>query len=379
MPELSELEKFGQSVWFDFIRRSLITSGELADLVAQGVRGVTSNPAIFEKAIAGTPDYDPEIQTMSAQGKSVAEIYEALAIRDIQLACDTLLPVYRSSQAEDGYVSLEVDPLLAHDTSRTHAEARRLYEAVGRPNVMIKIPATAEGLPAVTQTIAAGINVNVTLIFSIENYTAVADAYMSGLEALAAGGPSARGGHPVTSVSSVASFFVSRLDTALESDLDRSGAGDLKGRIAIANCKLAYAEFNRIVDTPRWKALAGRDAKVQRVLWASTSTKNPAYPDTLYVDELIGPQTVNTIPPETLRAFQDHGRAAPTLTRDLETARDQIARLPELGIDLDRVTRRLQEDGVAAFVRPFQALMASIESKRRQLKSRKDHAHDSPG
>ncbi|MCU0560098.1 MAG: transaldolase [Desulfobacterales bacterium] len=367
MPELAELEKFGQSVWFDFIRRSLITSGELAGLVAQGVRGVTSNPAIFEKAIAGTPDYDSEIQSMSAQGKRVAEIYETLALRDIQLAADVLLPVYRSSQAVDGYVSLEVDPLLARDTSRTIAEARRLYEAVGRPNVMIKIPATAEGLPAVAETIAAGVNVNVTLIFSIENYTAVADAYMAGLEALAANGPSARGGHTVEGVASVASFFVSRLDTALEYDLDRSGAGELKGRMAIANCKLAYAEFNRIIGSPRWQALAGRGAHLQRVLWASTSTKNPAYPDTLYVDELVGPQTVNTIPPETLRAFRDHGRAAPTLTRDLDTARAQIARLPQLGIDLDRVTRRLQADGVAAFVKPFQALMASIESKCRQL------------
>jgi transaldolase len=369
MPELSELATFGQSVWFDFIRRSLITSGELAALVAQGVRGVTSNPAIFEKAIAGTPDYDPEIQSLSKQGKTVSEIYEALAIKDIQLAADVLRPVYRSTQGWDGYVSLEVDPLLARDTARTIAEARRLFEAVDRPNVMIKIPATTEGLPAVTATIAAGVNVNVTLIFSIENYTAVADAYMSGLEALAAGGPSARGGHPVKSVASVASFFVSRLDTALENDLDRSGASELKGRIAIANCKLAYAEFQRIVGTPRWQALAGRGARVQRVLWASTSTKNPAYPDTLYVDELIGPETVNTIPPDTLRAFVDHGRAAPSLAKDLDAARQQIARLHGLGIDMERVTRRLQEDGVAAFVKPFQALMASIESKHRRLKT----------
>ncbi|MFO7707660.1 MAG: transaldolase [Desulfobacterales bacterium] len=368
MPGISELGEFGQSVWFDFIRRSLITSGELAALVAQGVRGVTSNPAIFEKAIAGTPDYDDEIQALSGRGKSVSEIYETLAIKDIQLAADVLLPVYRSTRGIDGYVSLEVDPLLASDTARTIAEARRLFEAVGRPNVMIKIPATAEGLPAVTETIAAGVNVNVTLIFSIENYTAVADAYLSGLEALASMGPSARGGHPVQSVASVASFFVSRLDTALENDLSRSGAVDLSGRIAIANCKLAHVEFKRILGSPRWQALAGRGAKAQRLLWASTSTKNPAYPDTLYVDELIGPDTVNTIPPETLRAFLDHGRAAPTLTRDLDTARRQIAQLPELGIDLDRVTRRLQEEGVAAFVKPFQALMASIESKCQRFK-----------
>lgn len=367
MPELSELGKYGQSVWFDFIRRSLITSGELAGLVAQGVRGVTSNPAIFEKAIAGTADYDPEIQSLSGQGKSDLEIYEALAIKDIQLAADVLQPVYRSTQGGDGYVSLEVDPLLASDTSRTVTEARRLYEAVDRPNVMIKIPATTEGLAAVTETIAAGVNVNVTLIFSIETYMAVADAYMSGLEALAAAGPNVRGGHSVKEVASVASFFVSRLDSALESDLDRTGAADLKGRIAIANCKLAYAEFKRLTATARWQALAGRGARAQRVLWASTSTKNPAYPDTLYIDELIGPETVNTIPPDTLKAFRDHGRTAPTLAQGLDTARQQIDRLSELGIDLERVTRRLLEDGVAAFVKPFQALMASIGSKRQRL------------
>ena len=367
MPSLLELVQFGQSVWFDFIRRSLITSGELADLVAKGVQGVTSNPAIFEKAIAGTADYDPEIRTLAGAGRSAAEIYEALAIRDIQLAADVLDPVYRSSEGRDGYVSLEVDPLLARDSARTVAEATRLFEAVGRPNVMIKIPGTAEGLPAVSATLAAGVNVNVTLIFAIANYTAVADAHMAGLEALAAAGPTARGGHPVERVASVASFFVSRLDTALEKELAARGAPDLQGKIAVANCKLAYAEFKRITATARWQALAARGARVQRVLWASTSTKNPAYADTLYVDELIGPETVNTVPPDTLRAFMDHGRAAATLTQGIDTARRQLDRLATLGIDLEAVTRRLQTEGVAAFVTPFQALMASIESKRRRF------------
>ncbi len=367
MPSLSELAQLGQSVWLDFIRRPLITSGELADLVAKGVRGVTSNPAIFEKAIAGAADYDPEIRSLAAAGRSAAEIYEALAIQDIQLAADVLGTVYRSTDGLDGYVSLEVDPLLARDSARTIAEAKRLFEAVGRPNVMIKIPGTAEGLSAVSATLAAGVNVNVTLIFSIANYTAVADAYMAGLEALAAAGPTARGGHPVERLASVASFFVSRLDTALEKELVARGAPDLQGKIAVANCKLAYAEFNRITATSRWQALAARGARSQRVLWASTSTKNPAYRDTLYVDELIGPGTVNTVPPDTLRAFIDHGRAAPTLTQGLDAARGQMDRLAARGIDLNAVTRRLQEEGVAAFVKPFQALMASIESKRRQL------------
>jgi transaldolase len=367
MPELSELARYGQSVWFDFIRRSLITSGELADLVEKGVRGVTSNPAIFEKAIAGTADYDPDIRALAAEGKTAAQIYEALAVTDIRLAADVLAPVYRATDGLDGYVSLEVDPLLARDSARTVAEAVRLYETVDRPNVMIKIPGTTEALSAVSETLAAGVNVNVTLIFAIDTYAAVADAHMSGLERLAAAGPTARGGHPLARAASVASFFVSRLDTALEKELARKGAPELCGRIGVANCKLAYAEFKRITAAPRWQSLAAKGARPQRVLWASTSTKNPAYPDTLYVDELIGPDTVNTIPPDTLRAFIDHGRAAPTLTRDLDTARRHLDRIAALGIDLDAVTRQLQEDGVKAFVTPFQALMGSIESKRRQL------------
>ena len=367
MPALSELKQFDQSVWFDFIRRSLITSGELARLATQGVQGVTSNPAIFEKAIAGSSDYDEEMKALITAGKSAADIYEALAIKDIRLAADVMRSVYAATGGRDGYVSLEVSPFLASDTPRTVAEARRLYQAVGRPNVMIKIPATAEGLPAITETIAAGVNVNVTLIFALANYQAVADAYMAGLERLAATGPSATGGHPVNAVASVASFFVSRVDSAVDKELEKRGGSDLLGKIAIANCKLAYAEFKRITAGPRWKTLAARGARVQRLLWGSTSTKNPAYPDTLYVDELIGPDTVNTMPPETVKAFIDHGRTAETLAQDLATARKQVGRLAELGIDFDGITRRLQEEGVAAFAKPFQALMDSIEAKRRRL------------
>ena len=367
MPELAQLEKLGQSVWLDFIRRSLITSGEMATLVAQGVQGMTSNPAIFEKAIAGSADYDDEIQSLVKAGMSVDAIYETLAIKDIQMAADVLAPVYRSTGGRDGYVSLEVSPFLARDTERTTAEAKRLFEAVGRPNLMIKIPATPEGLPAIAASLAAGVNVNVTLIFGLENYRAVAEAYVAGLERLAVKGPSAKGGHPVNRIASVASFFVSRVDTAVDKELEKKGAKTLLGKIAVANCKLAYAEYRSMIGRPRWRELAAKGARPQRVLWASTSTKNPAYPDTLYVDELIGPDTVNTLPPETLKAFIDHGRPSESLTRDLEGARAQVRRLAELGIDLEAVTRRLQEEGVEAFAKPFQTLLDSIDAKRRRL------------
>ena len=367
MPELAQLEKLGQSVWLDFIRRSLITSGEMATLVAQGVQGMTSNPAIFEKAIAGSADYDDEIQSLVKAGMSVDAIYETLAIKDIQMAADVLAPVYRSTGGRDGYVSLEVSPFLARDTERTTAEAKRLFEAVGRPNLMIKIPATPEGLPAIAASLAAGVNVNVTLIFGLENYRAVAEAYVAGLERLAVKGPSAKGGHPVNRIASVASFFVSRVDTAVDKELEKKGAKTFLGKIAVANCKLAYAEYRSMIGRPRWRELAAKGARPQRVLWASTSTKNPAYPDTLYVDELIGPDTVNTLPPETLKAFIDHGRPSESLTRDLEGARAQVRRLAELGIDLEAVTRRLQEEGVEAFAKPFQALLESIDAKRKRL------------
>jgi transaldolase len=367
MAQLNELAKLGQSIWLDFISRSLIASGEMQALVSSGVRGMTSNPAIFEKAISGSADYDADMQAMARAGKDTDAIYEALAVQDIRAAADVLRPVYDSTGGRDGFVSLEVSPFLARDTERTIAEARHLYETVGRPNLMIKIPATVEGLPAITASIAAGINVNVTLIFGIENYTAVAGAYMAGLEKLVAAAPSARGGHPADRVASVASFFVSRVDSAIDPLLEKAGAGDLMGKIGVDNCRLAYAEYRRLLATPRWQALAARGARPQRVLWASTSTKNPAYPDTLYVDELIGPDTVNTLPPETLKAFLDHGRVAATIAADVEGSRWRIERLAALGIDLARVTAKLQEDGVAAFAKPFRALLDGIEAKRRRM------------
>ena len=369
MPKLGELEKLGQSVWFDYIRRSLITSGELKELIAKGVRGITSNPAIFEKAIAGSSDYDDDIKKLSQAGKSVDEIYEALAFEDIGRAADLLRNTYETSSGIDGYVSLEVNPHLADNTAETIQEAIRLYETLDRPNVMIKVPATAAGLAAITQLIGGGVNVNVTLIFGLENYKAVADAYISGLEQLAKNGPTATAGHPVNQVASVASFFVSRVDSAIDKELQKLNQHAMLGKSAIANSKLAYAEFKQIFSGPRWQLLKDAGARVQRVLWASTSTKNPDMADTLYVDELIGPNTVNTIPPATLESFMDHGRVAETLTQNWDEARRQIEQLAELGIDLPAITQQLQDDGVAAFAKPFDALMQSIAEKRERLLS----------
>ncbi len=367
MSKIAELNKIGQSIWFDFIRRSIITSGELKTLVEKGITGVTSNPAIFEKAIAGSSDYDADIQKLIKTGKSVEEIYEALAFEDITLAADVLRPVYESTNGKDGYVSLEVSPHLAYNTAKTISEAKRLFETVNRSNLMIKVPATPAGIPAITELIGSGVNVNVTLIFGLENYKSVADAYISGLEKLTENGPSAANGHPVDKVASVASFFVSRVDTAVDEALDELDSSDLQGKIAIANAKVAYAEFNHIFSGLRWQQLAANGAGVQRVLWASTGTKNPDYSDTMYVDELIGPDTVNTLPPTTLESFIDHGKIAETLTAGLDEARQQLAELADLGIDLEAVTQKLQDEGVVAFAKPFEALIKSIAQKREKL------------
>jgi len=367
MSTLTELEKLGQSVWFDFIRRSLITSGQLQKLIASGVRGVTSNPAIFEKAIAGSSDYDADIRRLVTAGKRIEEIYETLAFEDISRAADLLKDVYETSGGKDGYVSLEVNPHLADETEKTVQEAVRLFRTLNRSNIMIKVPATAAGIPAITRLIAAGVNVNVTLIFGLENYKAVADAYLAGLEKLAKNGPSVPAGQPVDRVASVASFFVSRVDTAVDKELEKKNAIQWRGKTAIANSKLAYAEFKRIFSGPRWQPLKEKGARVQRVLWASTSTKNPDYRDTIYVEALIGPDTVNTIPPATLDSFIDHGKAAPTLTQGVEDARRHIEKIAALGIDLDAVTQKLQADGIVAFAEPFDALMRSIAEKRDRL------------
>ncbi len=369
MSKLIELEKMGQSIWLDYIQRSLVTSGELKQLVDNGLRGVTSNPAIFEKAIAGSNDYDEDLKQLINTDQTIEQIYEALAIKDITLATDTLRSVYDSSSGKDGYVSLEVSPELAYETEKTIAEARRLFETVNRPNVMIKVPATPAGLPAITELIGSGVNVNVTLIFGLDNYKAVAGAYQSGLEKLAASGPEVKGGHPIGKIASVASFFISRVDTAVDKELGAIGNTELAGKIAVANSKIAYAEYKNILQQPRWQQLADKGARMQRVLWASTSTKNPAYPDNLYVDELIGPDTVNTLPPSTLESFIDHGRVAETLTQGLQEAQSQVAKLADLGIDLKAVTQKLQDDGVVAFARPFGKLLESIAEKCKLLKA----------
>ena len=366
MSKLHELAALGQSIWYDNIRRALLDSGGLQSLMEEGVTGVTSNPSILEKAIAGSADYDRALQQLVAEGKSVVEIYETLVLEDIGRAADLLRPVYDRTNGGDGYVSLEVSPTLADDTEGTIAEARRLFAALGRPNVMIKVPATPEGIPAVETLIGEGINVNVTLMFSLAHYDVVAEAYIAGLEKLAADGGD------LSRVASVASFFVSRVDTAVDRQLDNlqspaSSIQSLKGKIAIANAKLTYARFRETFGGERWERLKAQGARVQRPLWASTSTKNPLYPDTLYVDGLIGPDTVDTVPPATLDAFHDHGTVALTLEEGLDEARDQLARMAELGLDLDAITQKLQDDGVAAFANSFEALVTSIAEKRDRL------------
>jgi transaldolase/glucose-6-phosphate isomerase len=366
MTKLQELARLGQSVWYDNIRRALLDSGEMQSLVEVGVTGVTSNPSIFEKAIVGSADYDKSLGELVVEDLSAEEIYESLAIEDIQRTADLLRPVYEQTSGGDGYVSLEVSPRLAHDTVGTIADARRLFSALGRPNVMIKVPATPAGVQAIETLIGEGINVNVTLIFSLVHYDAVAEAYITGLEKLA------ESGGDLSSVASVASFFVSRVDTAVDRKLDElqspaANPQSLKGKIAVANAKSAYSRFRDLFSGERWDRLAARGARVQRPLWASTGTKNPLYPDTLYLDALIGPDTVNTVPPATLTAFMDHGTVAPALEKGMEEAREQLANLASLGIDLAAITQQLQDDGVAAFARSFESLMAGVAEKRDRL------------
>lgn len=361
MTKLHELTQRGQSIWYDNIRRALIDSGELQALLDNGVVGVTSNPTIFEKAIAGSTDYDDAIRRLVADGKSDAEIYEALAIEDIQRTADLLRPIYDRTNGVDGYVSMEVSPTLAHDTEGTIAEARRLNAALARPNVMIKVPATPAGIPAIEALIGEGININVTLIFGLDAYEDVAAAYMAGLERLHAVGGD------VGQVASVASFFVSRVDSAVDKALADMNNTALPGKIAVANAKAAFARARQIFAGERWRKLAGRGGRVQRLLWASTGTKNPDYPDTLYLDELIGPDTVNTVPPATLNAFLDHGTVASTLGQGGDRAQAQLEALAGLGIDLKAIARTLQEEGVASFAESFASLMAGVAQKRAQL------------
>lgn len=366
MSRLHDLQALGQSIWLDNIRRALLTSGELAELLEAGVTGVTSNPTIFEKAIAGSVDYDAAIAPLAARGLSASAIAELLAVEDIQRAADLLRPIFDRTAGVDGYVSLEVDPTLANDATGTVDAAVRLREAVARPNVMIKVPATRAGISAFETLTSRGLSINVTLIFGLTTYEMVAAAYVRGLGVFVQ-----RGGDPA-SVVSVASFFISRIDSAVDAELAARGETTLQGRIAVANAKLAYRRFQQIFGGADWKLLAALGAHPQRVLWASTGTKNPAYPDTKYVDELIGPDTVNTVPPATLAFVLDHGTAAPTLTAGIADAESALARLASLGIDLTTITERLQDDAVASFIASFEALHRSVDDKQRRLASGRD-------
>ncbi|MCP4418517.1 MAG: bifunctional transaldolase/phosoglucose isomerase [Chloroflexi bacterium] len=358
MSKLHELFNLGQSVWYDNISREMLDSGRLQILIDDGIVGVTSNPSIFEKAIARSSDYDSAIRTLAQEGKSTNDIYEALVLQDIGEAADFLRPVYDKTGGVDGYISLEVSPTLARDTEATISEARRLFAALNRPNIMIKVPATPEGIPAIETLTADGLNINVTLIFSLSSYEDVMNAYISGLEKRLAAGQA------INNISSVASFFVSRVDTAVDNALNAAGNRELQGKIAIANAKVAYGRFQQVFATDRWQILAENGARAQRPLWASTSTKNQAYPDTLYVDTLIGADTVNTVPPATVAAFKDHGTVAITLTEGMAAAAGQLDSLAGLGIDLDAITEKLQVDGVDSFAKAFETLMESIASKR---------------
>jgi transaldolase / glucose-6-phosphate isomerase len=373
---LQALLGYGQSMWLDYIRRDLITSGTLKAMIADdGLRGMTSNPAIFEKAIAESSLYDDILKELASRTDLDTKArYEQIAIRDIQGAADILRPVYDSSKFRDGYVSLEVSPLLALKTQETIDEARRLWKAVNRENVMIKIPGTAEGLPAIRQVIGEGINVNVTLLFAQEVYEKVAEAHIAGLEDLAK-----RGGI-LKKIGGVASFFISRIDTLVDSIIDdklkattdaqqQALLKSLLGKVAIANGKLTYQRYQRIFSGPRWQALAAQGAQTQRVLWASTSTKNPAYRDVMYVEELIGPDTVDTMPPATIDAFRDHGRLRNSLTEDVAGAQNVMDNLAKAGISIKEVTTKLTDDGVKLFADAFHKLLAAVE-KSTQLKGK---------
>ncbi|MBR8839181.1 MAG: transaldolase [Stigonema ocellatum SAG 48.90 = DSM 106950] len=374
--QLLEIKKYGQSIWMDNLSRDLIQSGELKDLVEnKGICGITSNPAIFEKAIAGNVIYDADIEAGVRAGLPTYKIYESLAFSDIRNACDILRPVYEESNGLDGYVSIEVPPTIAHDTQATITEARRYYQELGRENVMIKIPGTDAGLPAVEQVIADGINVNVTLLFSVTSYVNCAWAYISGLEKRASEGKD------ISKIASVASFFLSRIDSNIDGKIDAKlakGVDDItveaklravKGKVAIANAKIAYQEYKKIIKSDRWQALAAKGAKVQRLLWASTSTKDPSYSDVMYVDELVGPETVNTLPPATIEACADHCDVACRIETDVEEAYNLIENLkdPDISINLNQVMDELLVEGIDKFVKPFQSLMDSLETKVRKL------------
>ncbi len=365
---LKELLNYGQSMWLDYIRRDLFTTGKLKQMIEDdGLRGMTSNPSIFEKAIADSSLYDDILKSLAGRKELDATgRFEQIAIRDIRDAADALRPVYQASNYRDGFVSLEVSPYLARKTKETMDEARRLWKAVDRENVMIKVPGTAEGLPAIRQLISEGLNINITLLFAQEVYEQVAEAYIAGIEQFAG-----RGGN-VQKMASVASFFISRIDTLVDSMLNErlkkaSNASEeallksLLGKVAIANGKLTYQKYQKIFSGPRWEALAAKGAQTQRVLWASTSTKNPNYRDVIYVEELIGPDTVNTMPPATIDAFRDHGKLRNSLTEDVTGAKKVMDDLARVGISIKEVTDKLTDDGVKLFADAFDKLLAAVE------------------
>ncbi len=367
LSRLQQISALGQSIWYDNIQRALLENGRLAHMIAaDGLTGLTSNPSIFDKAISKSDDYDSALAALLAENSQIdaVALYEALAVSDIQAAADLMRPVYDQTEGADGYVSLEVAPTLAHQTEASIVEARRLFKTVNRPNLMIKIPATAAGLPAIATLIGEGINVNATLMFSLADYDGVAEAYLTGLETLAAAGGN------LSRVASVASFFVSRVDTIFDNALEAVGADKalaLRGKMGVANAKVAYQRFLTTFGTDRFRKLAAKGAQVQRPLWASTSTKNPAYSDVLYVEELIGPDTVNTMPPATIVAFKDHGRAEARLTQAADEAEAVMAQVAALGISYNDLTQTLQTQGVKAFADAFKALLANLAEKREKL------------
>lgn len=362
MNNVKQIHSFGQSIWLDFIDRAILNNGKLKSLIdVDGVRGVTSNPAIFEKAITSSSDYDADIRTLSDGNKSTEEVFFGLAMKDIQAAADLFKDLHAEDKM-DGYVSLEVSPFLALDTEGTFEQAKKLWKQVDRKNVMIKIPGTQPGLSAIRQAIAHGININVTLLFGLDRYRAVAEAYIAGLEDHLAAG------HEIGHISSVASFFLSRIDVIVDPLLDEKGLGELKGEVAIASAKKAYEIYKEVFSGPRWEKLAAKGAQPQRLLWASTSSKNPAFKDTKYVEALIGPDTVDTVPLETIEAFRDHGVAANTLEQGLDKATEILERVKAAGINMDEITQTLEDEGIDKFNKPFEKLLKSIEDQAAKVK-----------
>lgn len=364
---LKKLEKFGQSIWLDYIRRDLITSGELLQLIENdGLRGITSNPAIFQKAIAESNIYDADIRKMASQNKDINAIYETISQQDVQSAADVFRPLYENTKGEDGYVSLEVNPHLANDTKGTIEEGRRLWVALNRPNVLIKVPATAEGLPAIRQLIKEGINVNVTLLFGLPRYREVAEAFIDGLEERSAQGK------PIDNIASVASFFLSRIDILVDPTIEKiinydnkkkTIAEEALGEVAISSAKTAYQIYKEIFGSVRFKKLEENGARPQRLLWASTSNKNPVYSDVKYVEALIGDNTVNTVPPRTIDAYRNHGNPKLILEKNIRMAKRVLDNLPKLGIDIDKISQQLEDEGIGKFIKPFDKLMDTLAKK----------------